>query len=288
MRGVLTWLLACAIFGTALTLTRQARAEDEAVFVVDVRERASDLDPDLLLALIAQELRAHVVTPADPRASAAKGTVDVDRVRGERSATYEARVTPTTRHIPLPTDVASARRSAALLAGNLARDEASELAAELRKQPPAVRSSAPARAAEAGHDETRQRARAARAVSLHGRPPGPLRRPRSGRRAARLGRVPGRASGWPVRHRGALQPRHHPRAPRQARRSPRRPCSVRGRDLRRIPQGRGPRAPRRVGDGGRRPPRALRRPTPRRLRSGRTHPALSPPRRGIVPDRPSR
>lgn len=163
MRRVLSWLLAWVIVGTSLTLARHARADDEPVIVVDVTEAASELDADRLRAAIARELHAQTVKPTDPRARLARGTltVDVDRPGGELSVSYLARMTPTTRRVPLPVDGASARNAAVMLAGNLARDEASELAAELRKQPSGVQPKVPAKVPDRESDELTQRAVAA-------------------------------------------------------------------------------------------------------------------------------
>ncbi|HSO35475.1 MAG TPA: hypothetical protein VLT33_23260 [Labilithrix sp.] len=144
--------------GASLTVARRARADDESVIVVDVTEAASGLDSDKLRAQIAGELGARAIKPDDPRARAAKGTVtvDVDRQSGELSVTYLARVTATTRRVPLPADAAAARSDAVTLAGNLARDEASGLAAALRKQSPAPEPRSPATPPARPSEETRE------------------------------------------------------------------------------------------------------------------------------------
>jgi hypothetical protein len=119
-----------------LGAARVARAGEQAtdVVVVDLAPGASELDADELRKAIGQELHARVVGPADPAAASAKGTltVDLDRHAGQVSVQYAARTSPTTRHVPLPADPAATRSAIVALAGNLARDEAGELAAELR------------------------------------------------------------------------------------------------------------------------------------------------------------
>ncbi len=150
LRLLFAW--ACAV--VAFTLARGAHADswEGSVIVVDVAPGASELDPHQLRTLIARELRAQAVLPSDPRAATASGvlTIDVDRANGELSVTFLGSATPVTRRVPLPADSVTARDAAVVLAGNLARDEASELAAELRKQhPPAVRSPEPISSTEA-------------------------------------------------------------------------------------------------------------------------------------------
>ena len=80
------------------------------------------------------------MAPDDPRAASADGTIsiEIDHKNGQLSMSYLAHAKPITRHVPLPPDSASARTEAVALAGNLARDEASDLAAQLREQRPPV------------------------------------------------------------------------------------------------------------------------------------------------------
>jgi hypothetical protein len=113
-----------------------SRADAPRVIVVDVRPGASGLDADRLRASIATELRAQAADPGDPRAGSATGTitVDADGKSSDLSVTYLARASPIVRHVPLPADSGAARAAVVLLAGNLARDEAGELASELRRR----------------------------------------------------------------------------------------------------------------------------------------------------------
>jgi hypothetical protein len=133
-RGLLVTGIGLAMGVYASASRAQDAPSAAGVIVVDVSPGAVSLDPDALRAQIAQELRARVVRPGEPGAATAKGTltVDVDRKGGQLSVSYLANATPTTRRVALPGDDAATRAAAVSLAGNLARDEASELAAELR------------------------------------------------------------------------------------------------------------------------------------------------------------
>jgi hypothetical protein len=128
-----TWTAAIAI--GAMSVTRATWAS-ESVTVVEVAPAATSLEPDKLRALIANELHTDVVAPDDPRAGSAKGTVfvDVDAQHNRLSVRYVAHRAAILRQVPLPKDSASVRSAVVVLAGNLARDEASDLAAELRRQ----------------------------------------------------------------------------------------------------------------------------------------------------------
>lgn len=162
MSRIRRWLTAWIVGLAVLARGEIARADDESVTVVDIAPSADDLDPANLRASIASELHTRVVAPDDPLAPTAKGTlrVDVDRRSGRLTVTYVARSTPIARSIPLPDDSAAARAQAVLLAGNLARDEASELTSQLRDKPPPP----PDPAAEAS---ARERVRAREADERH-------------------------------------------------------------------------------------------------------------------------
>ncbi len=89
------------------------------------------------------------MAPDDPRAGDAEGTLVIRVNRQAHSLTVEYRehADRTSRTIELPDDDLAIERAAVLLAGNLARDEASDLAASLRK------TRAPARTAATEMDE---------------------------------------------------------------------------------------------------------------------------------------
>jgi hypothetical protein len=161
-----TWLWASAALVGGLSVSVSARAEEGGAIVVEVAPAATTLGPDQLRALIATELATAAVPPGDARAAGARGTltVDVDRGTGELSVTYLAHAVPITRRVPLPASDAAARSATVLLAGNLARDEASGLAAELRKEhppdePTAARKPPEAEAARDGGSEAAMPAR---------------------------------------------------------------------------------------------------------------------------------
>jgi hypothetical protein len=132
-----SWVWAWAIGIVATGFAAPARAASSApVTVVEVSSGAAELGAEQLRALIATELGCTVVAPGDPRAATAQGTltVDLDREHAELSVTYLAHSAPLQRHVALPRTVSEAQRAAVLLSGNLARDEAMGLAAELRQE----------------------------------------------------------------------------------------------------------------------------------------------------------
>jgi len=138
------WLLGFGIAAGCLARVAEAQgAEPPAaavspdatrVVVVDVRAGAAHLDAAKLRAAIASELHAEAIAPGEPRASEASGTltIDLDQATDRLVVSYLARGIPTQRLVPLPPESAAARRAVVALAGNLARDEAGELAAALR------------------------------------------------------------------------------------------------------------------------------------------------------------
>lgn len=123
---------------------RAARADAAPVVVVEVSPTAAKLDADRLRRAIGEELHARAVEPGAPGADAATGVVTVSVEGGELVVSYVARATPTTRRIALPPNDDTAREVAVSLAGNLARDEAGELTAELGRQKPAPPAPRPA------------------------------------------------------------------------------------------------------------------------------------------------
>jgi hypothetical protein len=126
---------AWAVTAATLALTHAARAGDAPVVVVDVKAAASALDAAKVLQMIAKELHSDVVAPGDPRAATARGTIsiDIDQEHAQLSVAYVAREQPIERRLPLTGDAEAQRDAVVSIAGNLARDEASELVAELRR-----------------------------------------------------------------------------------------------------------------------------------------------------------
>jgi hypothetical protein len=129
--------LACACLLSCL-VARAARADspDRDAVVVEVSPPGS-LDAYRLRAAIGIELGVDAVGSDDPRARTARGTlrVGVDEKSHRLTVSYRKRDEPVDRTVDLPTDPEAAQRAAVALAGNLGRDEASELAAQLRKTP---------------------------------------------------------------------------------------------------------------------------------------------------------
>ncbi len=126
------------LLGMIVTASVLASAEALAAGGLVVLEiAAGPLDRDRVRAEIARELGAEVVAPEDPRAAAAAGTLGVVAKAGSLTVSYRASArAPLVRTVPLPADARQAESVAVLLAGNLARDEAAELVAALRKPDP--------------------------------------------------------------------------------------------------------------------------------------------------------
>lgn len=106
------------------------------VVVVDVT--GDRLDPAHTRELVEHELSVTAVAPDDPRASEATGRIEItgDGAAKKLTVTYRKLDEPIERTIELADERSRAESDAALLAGNLARDEASELAPSPVKTPP--------------------------------------------------------------------------------------------------------------------------------------------------------
>jgi hypothetical protein len=135
--------LALCLLAVAAPHLARAQSPSKEVVVVDVPAGEPWLDANRLRAEVSSELGTETVAPTDPRASRASGTLRVSIDRGAHLlvVAYEAHTEPVVRRIDLPNTTPATERAAVLLAGNLARDEAGELASELRKSkvtPPAT------------------------------------------------------------------------------------------------------------------------------------------------------
>jgi hypothetical protein len=155
--------LTCAVLvGASMTVSGFARAQSSPrdAVVVDVSPPGS-LDVYRLRAAIGVELGVDAVAADDPRAAAARGVVNVvvDAEGHHLTVAYRKKTEPESRTVDLPADPEAAQRAAVLLAGNLGRDEASELAAQLRRAPaPAAKPAAAAPAfVDVAPDEAAQR-----------------------------------------------------------------------------------------------------------------------------------
>ena len=130
------------------------------VVVVVVAPTAPELDASRLREAIGQELRADAVPDTDARAASARGRFDVsvDHAAGELVVSYVGGSEPLVRHVPLPPDGQAEARAVVVLAGNLGRDEAGELAAQIRNSaPPAPAPVQPASDAEKATNERDER-----------------------------------------------------------------------------------------------------------------------------------
>jgi hypothetical protein len=130
--------LAVAVITTMFTCSRAVAADPPAnsVLVVVVDPGSSGLDPSLVRAAIARELGVDVVeSPAT--GAAGKMTARVYG-QGELSMTFESAdgAIQVERSLELPRDPTEQVEAMALLAGNLARNQAGELLAGLQKKPP--------------------------------------------------------------------------------------------------------------------------------------------------------
>jgi hypothetical protein len=148
----------------AVVLPGAARAQGGraglTAVVVDAPRDERALEGGRLRADVSAELGEEAVAPDDPRAGDAAGTIVIRVNRQAHALTVEyldhadaqSRAPRTSRTIDLPDDEVAIERAAVLLAGNLARDEASDLAASLRR-PPAPARPAPAEVDEPDDDE---------------------------------------------------------------------------------------------------------------------------------------
>jgi hypothetical protein len=160
--------LVAALLVLALSrdIVAQTTPEPE-ILVVFVSPGSSGLDPAAVRRAIAKEL--HVTVSSRPSAAAAATlTVRVERT-GELSLVHRSAAgRELTRVVDLPADRQQRLEVIALLAGNLARDEASGLAASLRPHPEAAGPSestvaAPAEVPSGAPSRTRQTRPAAKA-----------------------------------------------------------------------------------------------------------------------------
>lgn len=128
---------ACLFF--LVLLPRDALAQTTpAIYVVEVS--GDRLDPARVRAAVARELSVTTIAPDDPGAAAATGTIEVTASAASRTlrVAFRKSLAPVVRSVALPEDPARAEIAAVFLAGNLARDEASELLGGLKKAPVAV------------------------------------------------------------------------------------------------------------------------------------------------------
>jgi hypothetical protein len=127
--------LALSLLALLAPCIAKAQSAPKTIIVVDLPRGDPALDANRLRAAVASELDADAVASDDPRASRASGTlrVSIDRAAHALVVAYQGRTEPVVRKVDLPRSTQATERAAVVLAGNLARDEAGELASELRK-----------------------------------------------------------------------------------------------------------------------------------------------------------
>jgi hypothetical protein len=126
------FLLSFAMVVTVLAPERARADEARQVVVVELLPDAREIGSDALREAIAEELDVDAVAEDDPRAPAATRTLVIgeDRPKNELFVELREGAVAIARHVPLPRDARTARKTAVFLAGNMARNEASELVAE--------------------------------------------------------------------------------------------------------------------------------------------------------------
>ena len=138
-----------AALGWAVLASSTARAGDAPrdAIVVAVSPDAT-IDASRLRGAIGVELGVDAVAPDDARAAGARGTLRVDTGADGRHLrlSYQPRSEPVQRTVDLPGDPEATQRTIVALAGNLARNEGSELAAELRHGQASIAAPPPPRA----------------------------------------------------------------------------------------------------------------------------------------------
>jgi hypothetical protein len=139
MRPLIPTVLALA--GLNALVAPMAFAEEperRPVVVVAIAPAASELDAPKLRAAIGAELEVEAVPEDDPLAGSARGRFDVsvDRAAAELVVSYVGGPEPLVRRVGLPPDAQAEARAVVALAGNLGRDEAGDLVAQIRKVAP--------------------------------------------------------------------------------------------------------------------------------------------------------
>ncbi len=121
----------------ALILFVSSRGEASVpIVIVDVT--GGDLDASRVREAVGRELGAQAIGADDPRAASASGRIAIDTRGATLTVTYRRMGAPEgetiARSIELPSSTERAESSAVILAGNVARDEASDLLAAMRRR----------------------------------------------------------------------------------------------------------------------------------------------------------
>lgn len=139
-------LLAAACSAAVLLGPARAFAQTSPPPIVVVDVSGDRLDAARTRDAIGRELSAIAVSPDDPRAAEATGRIEVAARAKDRAltVTYRKLDAPVSRTVELPDDPARAESAAVFLAGNVARDEASDLVpAPSKPAAPAPKPTAP-------------------------------------------------------------------------------------------------------------------------------------------------
>jgi hypothetical protein len=145
-----------------------ARDPPRRTIVVDVVDDSAEFDAEAARADIARELAADVVKPRDRRAADAteKIRIVVSDAEHMLRVAYEGDSGSNERTIDLPPDRVLAERAAVILASNLARDEASQLAADLKREKPAPPTTDPSPTKEDVDPDDEEAARLGKALAV--------------------------------------------------------------------------------------------------------------------------
>lgn len=157
--------LACLL--AILPASALASDPPKRTIVVDVVGEGTEFDAEAAREGIAQELDAAVVKPRDRRAADApeKIRIVVSDTEHMLRVSYEGQAGSNERTIDLPPDRTLAERAAVILASNLARDEASQLTADLRRSK-ATAAPAPRSRSTEDADDDRAAARLGEALAV--------------------------------------------------------------------------------------------------------------------------
>jgi hypothetical protein len=130
--------IATTLLAHSMGAAAQGRQEPVSVIVVEIPPTWPEEDARTLREAIGRELGKVAVVPSDPRAADRSGTIHVrlDPARGELVISYEERPRVISRTVPAPPNRDAMLKAATFLAGNLARNEANDLAWALGQRAP--------------------------------------------------------------------------------------------------------------------------------------------------------
>jgi hypothetical protein len=127
------FFIVLAFFLFSMPALAMADPPPRRVVVLELKPGAADLDAAHLRTSIGADLGAGVVTPDDPRATTANGSISIDVIEGKIVVVYAPRAV--TRSFPAPVAPEARARAVVVVAENAARDEAKDVIAGLEKMP---------------------------------------------------------------------------------------------------------------------------------------------------------